>query len=450
MSDHIPQNHYAMKKNLLFISLALIAISTAIFSCKKTSVEEHLPPATPKEVLAIKSWLTNQQAISTNGAWVREMIATIDWGKSEKVPFRDGEVLITFPVAIEIQNTVNSKYLTRTNSSTRNVLALILDREGSVQQGSISQLTPTQSTFETGTAMLVSNIYNKTSIQFTGSFSQFTVDNHFLYELQFKNNRQSGETKLKYLPKSDALAVIVNNKRLDQATRKALTSENETESGTTTQLSTNTYKSNGAIKTNEVDCWYFWLIHYEYDGDQITTTITYLGSLCGLCEANGIRPGGAIQRIKVMCGGDGGSSDPYTGTENVTIIDTESDNTAFTENGETPDAGSASIIFWPGIRYVHGYDLNVGYDIYGIPIRIISVEVYPATVENTQTDILDTDGHPCRRNVTLFSSLKGGNPIVGPTALVWWDYWVHADYYHNGVPFPSRNWQRSLTKMVTP
>lgn len=61
-----------------------------------------------------------------------------------------------------------------------------------------------------------------------------------------------------------------------------------------------------------------------------------------------------------------------------------------------------------------------------------------------------------KRRITSYGTITNKKPnssiISNSTyiAWVWWSYWVHADFYHNGVPFPSRNWPREKSFVAGP
>ncbi len=201
--------------------------------------------------------------------------------------------------------------------------------------------------------------------------------------------------------------------------------------------------------------WYLITTYYDDYYNIIEQTSEYIGTTCqncddgeygSLCPGNGNGGGG----------NNGGNTiiDPtlvYSSQTIKEIFETsEGDNTNYIAEDGSPDAAPNHLILWPGIKYIYSWDVVVGYNYFNIPITLLEVIVYPATVESTQADIYDTYGHPCRRKINLFALKQNGFPTSGLVGYASWEFMVHADYYHNGIPWPSRNWQKNHAKVVTP
>lgn len=415
-------------KGILPICMSLILMALSLTSCHKdmpTQNNASLSVLTAK----INAWLDKQkQGIansSTQPIQVRANAVETKNNSSVAVKNNNIDLLksnLDYDAAIQSQISKKNDYilvpikdavkkLKHVDQSASLHLVLITDKGGNIISGNIVCYLPKDGKAKgDSSANIVANIFKGKIPSDSGMIRFMSVTGRWSHQFEFKKGQM-------------------------------------TSWGAITSKNLNNPNSSKAANSICID-WYLVTTYYYSDGSTYQTS-EYVGQTCGDdCDNPGYQS---------LCpGGDGGGgSDPndvvdHTLTESKNSTGSEDDNTAFTENGDTPDAGTASIIFWPGIRYNHTYYLEVGYNIYGMPIKIISVQVDPATVENTQTDVLDTDGHPCRRNVSLFNSLKGGWPLIGPTAWVWWSYWVHADYYHNGVPFPSRNWQRDRAFVATP
>lgn len=413
-----------MKKKISFLKiLSCLGIAFVLSSCNKEYQGVNLDQS-EGEPARITNWLESRKLGVTKSEGTGLVVSINSSNSDDKYAMKNANIDLLkknlhFSAAIKLRTSKKTDLLfipindeVRAQKRLPDIVSLTLvvamDKDGKVSDGKIVVFYPKDGKRRASSSAVIANIFNNKPGNDSGTFKFLSVTGQLLHQFDYVGNRVKSNGRIH--PKDKTDNVSTNSVCID---------------------------------------WYLTTTYYE-DGVAVFQTDEYIGTTCDGCNDGS---------YESLCsdgsgGGGGGSSDPtivsYTQTTNNSSQSSGSDDAAFTEDGGTPDAGIASIIFWPGIQYVHPYEVEVGYNSYSVPIRVTNVFADPATVYSTQTDVVDTDGHPCRRNVSLFSTRQGGWPLVGLTGYAWWNYWVHADYYHNGVAFPSRNWERNYAMVVTP
>lgn len=415
-------------KSILMSCMSLILMALSLTSCHKdmpTQNDVSLSVLTSK----INVWLDEQKIglINSSTQPIHVSINAIETKNNSAIAVRNNNIdllksNLDFDAAIQSQMNRGNDYilvpikdaikkLKHVDQSASLHLVLITDKGGNIISGNIVCYLPKdgEAKGEGSSSNIITSIFKGKIPSNNGMLRFLSITGRWINQIEFNKSRIT------------SYGTITNKK-----------------------------PNSSIISNSTYIAWYLVTTFYYSDGttEQISE---YVGSTCVDCY-NSDYP-----NLYPVGGGNGSTPDSYdptvveyTAIENASSADSGDEYTTFTESGDTPDVGTAPIVIFPAVRYVHSYELEIGYNHVGVPIKIINVQVDPATVENTQVDVLDIDGHPCRRNITLFSSLQGGYPLVGPTAWVWWSYWVHADFYHNGVPFPSRNWPREKSFVAGP